>query len=220
MTNIAAIKFRCSEKLEECNTGDLKLRWRDIVIGEAERGIDMGIVMVEPHEASDVPASMRRVMRKATTEDLKRNEQNKMREKEAHRFCKEAISEKGLPMKLTDVLYCFDGIKIIFTFTAEGKVDFRELVKTLVQKYHARIEMRQIGVRDEAKRVGGIGICGRDLCCSLYLREFMPVTVKMAKVQSLVFNPQKASGYCGRLKCCLAYEFDSYAHPQKEKDVQ
>ncbi len=217
MVRIATIKYRFSDKLEASDARDLDLRWRDTVVGEVDRGQDLGVVMVEPHETDAPPKALRRIVRKATAEDLSRDDQNRSREREAYRYCKGLILERGLFMKLIDVLYCFDGSKILFTFTADERVDFRDLVRELVQKYHARVEMRQIGVRDEARRLGGLGSCGRELCCSGFLSEFAPVTVKMAKEQSLVFNPQKASGFCGRLKCCLAYEHDRYARHKKEK---
>lgn len=210
MTRIATVKFRCSDRLDEYDAGSLDLRWRDKVIGEIEKGQDLGIVMVEPREGRTPAGGMKKLVRKAAHEDLKRDDQNRTREKDTYRYCSRAIRERNLSMKLTDVVYCFDGSKIVFTFTAAERVDFRDLMKDLVQKYHTRVEMHQIGVRDEARRVGGIGACGRELCCTMFLREFGPVTVKMAKEQSLAFNPQKTAGFCGRLKCCLAYEYDDY----------
>ena len=202
--------------MEEYNAGELELHWRDKVIGETDRGMEMGIVMLEPCESSAPPGGLKKIIRMAGAEDLERERQNAIREREAYHFCKEMIRERGLPIKLTDVMYCFDGSKITFSFTAEERVDFRELVKDLIQKYHTRVELRQIGVRDETGKIGGIGICGRDVCCSLFLKEFEPVTVKMAKDQAIAFNPQKASGYCGRLKCCLAFEYDFYAGLKKK----
>ncbi|MBT0654188.1 hypothetical protein KI810_14080 [Geobacter luticola] len=154
-------------------------------------------------------------MRKALPEDLDAAARNAIKEKEAHALCLAKINERGMDMKLVRVEYLYDGSKAIFYFTADGRVDFRELVKDLAHAFHTRIEMRQIGVRDEAKMVGGIGICGRELCCSSFLREFEPVSVKMAKEQNLALNPTKISGQCGRLLCCLSYEYETYCTLKK-----
>src|SRR6185369_2072732 len=155
------------------------------------------------------------IRRKATPEDMATLERNARKEMEAYDFCAKRIMERGMEMKLVSVEYLFDGSKAVFYFTADGRVDFRELVKDLAHAFHTRIEMRQIGVRDESKMVGGIGICGRELCCSSYLREFEPVSVKMAKEQNLALNPSKISGQCGRLLCCLSYEFETYCSLRK-----
>jgi cell fate regulator YaaT (PSP1 superfamily) len=158
---------------------------------------------------------MKQVLRTATVEDLESAARNQAREKDARAYCLKKIAERGLDMKLIRVEYLFDGSKAIFYFTADGRIDFRELVKDLAYAFHTRIEMRQVGVRDEAKMVGGIGICGRELCCSSFLREFEPVSVKMAKEQNLALNPTKISGQCGRLLCCLGYEFETYSTLKK-----
>ena len=162
-----------------------------------------------------LPEGIKTVLRKALPEDLESAANNRMKEKDAFDFCLTRIKERGMDMKLVKVEYLFDGSKAIFYFTADGRVDFRELVKDLAHAFHTRIEMRQIGVRDEARMVGGIGICGRELCCSSFLREFEPVSVKMAKEQNLALNPTKISGQCGRLLCCLGYEFETYCSLRK-----
>jgi cell fate regulator YaaT (PSP1 superfamily) len=199
------------------NAGSLEFKPGDRVIVETERGKSIGIVAVPPREFADadVPEGIKNVMRKAHPEDLEAAARNAAKEKDAFAFCLAKIKERGMEMKLVRVEYLFDGSKAVFYFTADGRVDFRELVKDLAHAFHTRIEMRQIGVRDEAKMVGGIGICGRELCCSSFLREFEPVSVKMAKEQNLALNPTKISGQCGRLLCCLSYEFETYCTLKK-----
>ncbi|MGN1011074.1 MAG: regulatory iron-sulfur-containing complex subunit RicT, partial [Clostridia bacterium] len=188
----------------------------DHVIVETARGMEYGTVVIAPREVSDkkVVKPLKDVIRKATEADEKTNEENKIKEKKAFQICLEKIRDNNLDMKLIDVEYTFDGGKIIFCFTADGRVDFRELVKDLVSVFRTRIELRQIGVRDEAKMVGGIASCGRVLCCHSVLDEFQPVSIRMAKNQNLSLNPGKISGICGRLMCCL--KFESYDdHPRR-----
>lgn len=186
---------------------------------ETELGPALGMVVTEPRrcgeEDSGTPAGLRKVLRLATEKDLERHETNKMMNQEIYRFCQQRIRERSLPMVLVGVERLFDGSKAMVYFTADGRVDFRGLVKDLVQKFHTRIEMRQIGVRHQAKMVGGLGNCGRQLCCTGFLETFDPVSIKMAKEQNLSLNPSKISGMCGRLMCCLAYEYEYYENAKK-----
>ncbi len=178
---------------------------------ETERGLGIGAVLRGPVERTvGVPENLVAIRRKATPDDMATRERTRQLEKSAFGFCLKRIMERGMQMKLVRVEYQFDSSKAIFYFTADGRVDFRDLVKDLAHTFHTRIEMRQIGVRDESKMIGGIGICGRELCCSSFLREFQPVSVKMAKEQNLALNPSKISGQCGRLLCCLDYEYETY----------
>jgi cell fate regulator YaaT (PSP1 superfamily) len=211
------VQFHTAEKLYDFNSGGLDVKPGDKVIVETERGRSMALVATAPSEIPDelAPESLKAIVRKANYTDLEAAERNKAREKETHAFCQAKIAERNLDMKLVKVEYMFDGSKAIFYFTADGRIDFRDLVKDLAQQFHTRIEMRQIGVRDEAKIVGGHGICGRELCCSSFLRDFAPVSVKMAKEQNLALNPTKISGQCGRLLCCLGYEFETYCELRK-----
>lgn len=217
MIRIVKIQFNTAGKLYDFNAGALDLKPGDRVIVETERGKSIARVVIAPREyaETDVLEGVKNILRKALPDDLAAAARNAGREKEAHDFCLARIKERGMEMKLVKVEYLFDGSKAIFYFTADGRVDFRELVKDLAHVFHTRIEMRQIGVRDEAKMVGGIGICGRELCCSSFLREFEPVSVKMAKEQNLALNPTKISGQCGRLLCCLGYEFETYCTLKK-----
>ncbi|MDD2854473.1 MAG: stage 0 sporulation family protein [Desulfuromonadaceae bacterium] len=194
------------------DAGTLELIQGDYVVVESERGLGVGQLVKPPVEKkeTETDVSLSQVKRKATAEDMATVERISQKEQEAYRFCLDRIIERGMPMKLVKVEYQFDSSKAVFFFTADGRVDFRDLVKDLAHTFHTRIEMRQIGVRDEAKMVGGIGICGRELCCSSFLREFQPVSVKMAKEQNLALNPNKISGQCGRLLCCLDYEYETY----------
>ncbi|GAM08201.1 stage 0 sporulation protein YaaT [Geobacter sp. OR-1] len=209
---IVKVQFSHAGKLYDFNAGDLQIKAGDQVIVETERGRSIAVVVVPPIEYNDseLPEGIKKVMRMAHDEDLAALERIRAKEAEAFTFCQAKISERSMEMKLVKVEYLFDGSKAIFFFTADGRIDFRELVKDLAHQFHTRIEMRQIGVRDEAKMVGGIGICGRELCCSTFLRDFAPVSVKMAKEQNLALNPTKISGQCGRLLCCLGYEFETY----------
>ena len=214
---IVKIQFHTAGKLYDFNAGNMELKAGDKVIVETERGRSMATVVVAPVEVAEelVPEGLKSIMRKASAEDVEAVARNAVKEKEAYAFCLNRIKERGMAMKLVRVEYLYDGSKAIFYFTADGRVDFRELVKDLAHTFHTRIEMRQIGVRDEAKMVGGLGICGRELCCSSFLRDFEPVSVKMAKEQNLALNPTKISGQCGRLLCCLGYEFETYCTLRK-----
>ncbi len=217
MVNIVKVQFQPAGKLYDFNAGELALKQGDKVIVETERGKSIATVVIAPREYDDAhaPEGLKGIIRKAQPEDLDALGRNAIREREAYTFCLNKIKERGMDMKLVRVEYLYDGSKAIFYFTADGRVDFRELVKDLAHTFHTRIEMRQIGVRDEAKMVGGLGICGRELCCSSFLREFEPVSVKMAKEQNLALNPTKISGQCGRLLCCLDYEFETYCSLRK-----
>ena len=209
---IVSISFHCAGKLFDFEVKDLDLLPGDKVVVETERGRALGTVITKPREISpeEAPPKLKSVLRVANEGDLQMADSNGLREQEALKFCQQKVQQRNLDMKLVRAEYLFDGSKIIFYFTADGRIDFRELVRDLAQHYRTRIEMRQIGVRDEAKLVGGLGICGRELCCATHLREFAPVSVKMAKAQGLALNPSKISGQCGRLLCCLAYEYETY----------
>ena len=217
MTQIVTIKFRTAGKHYDFNAKDLPLKKGEKVIVETDRGRALGIVVVPPveKENADLPKGLKNVLRMATEEDLAMSATNAAREETALRYCKDRIRERKMEMKLVKAEYLFDGSKIIFYFTADGRIDFRELVKDLAHHFHTRIEMRQIGVRDEAKLIGGIGVCGRTLCCCTHMTEFAPVSVKMAKEQQLALNPTKISGQCGRLLCCLGYEYETYCKQRK-----
>jgi len=217
VARIVKIQFQTAGRLYDFRTGDLDITIEERVIVETERGKSIGLVVKGPFEIDDrdVPEGLKTVLRKAVPEDLESAARHRAKEKDAFDLCLRRIRERGMEMKLVKVEYLFDGSKAIFYFTADGRIDFRELVKDLAHAFHTRIEMRQIGVRDEAGMVGGLGICGRELCCSSFLREFEPVSVKMAKEQNLALNPTKISGQCGRLLCCLAYEFDTYCTLRK-----
>jgi cell fate regulator YaaT (PSP1 superfamily) len=217
LPNVVKLQFHTAGKLYDFDAGDLGLSPGDRVIVETERGRSLATVVIGPieYKDSDLPEGLKSVLKKALPEDIESAGKNAAKEKEAFDFCLAKIKERGMEMKLIRVEYLFDGSKAIFYFTADGRVDFRELVKDLAHAFRTRIEMRQIGVRDEAKMVGGLGICGRELCCASFLRDFEPVSVKMAKEQSLALNPTKISGQCGRLLCCLGYEFETYCSLRK-----
>lgn len=212
MIRIVSIKFRNAGKHYYFNAGSLELLPGQLVIVETDRGRAMGTVVAPPREVENnqAPENLKNILRAACDDDIALAERSATKEKEAFRFCLERIKARQMEMKLVRAEYLFDGSKIIFYFTADGRVDFRELVKDLAHYFHTRIEMRQIGVRDEAKLIGGIGICGRALCCCTFLTDFAPVSVKMAKEQGLALNPNKISGQCGRLLCCLNYEYKTY----------
>jgi len=215
--NIVSISFHTAGKIFDFNSQDFNLIPGDKVIVETERGRALGTVIRKPREITpdQAPPKLKSILRIAAENDLQMAQSNSLREQEALQFCKQRVKQRTMEMKLVRAEYLFDGSKIIFYFTADGRVDFRELVRDLAQHFRTRIEMRQIGVRDEAKQVGGLGICGRELCCSSHLREFVPVSVKMAKAQGLALNPTKISGQCGRLLCCLAYEYETYNEMKK-----
>ena len=217
MTEIVGIRFKEVGKIYCFDPKGLTLTPGQFVIVETARGVECGQVATGNEMVSEdkIVAPLKPIVRIATEDDLKKVAENKEKEKSAFKTCEEKIAKHGLEMKLTEVEYTFDGSKILFYFTADGRVDFRELVKDLAAVFKTRIELRQIGVRDEAKMLGGIGICGRPYCCNSYLGEFAPVSIKMAKEQGLSLNPTKISGACGRLMCCLKYEQDSYEHLAK-----
>ncbi len=212
MVNIIGVRFRQAGKIYYFDPGDLDISMGQHVIVETARGVEYGTVCIPPRDLDDslVVQPLKKVIRIADEEDDRINEDNHKKSKEAYRICLEKISKFGLKMKLIDTEYTFDNNKILFYFTADGRIDFRELVKDLASVFKTRIELRQIGVRDETKMLGGIGICGRPLCCYSYMSDFVPVSIKMAKEQSLSLNPAKISGVCGRLMCCLKYEQETY----------
>ena len=214
MTKIVGIRFHKAGKIYYFDPADLELETAMHVIVETARGVEMGTVLIPPKSVEDdkVIQPLKPVLRVATDEDEKVIEVNKEKEKEAFAICKETIIKHGLEMKLVNAEYTFDGNKLLFYFTADGRIDFRELVKDLAAVFRTRIELRQIGVRDETKLLGGIGICGRPLCCATYLSDFVPVSIKMAKEQNLSLNPTKISGVCGRLMCCLKNEQETYEY--------
>lgn len=203
-------KFDTTNRVADFHAGDLVLRTGDRVVVETDKGTNVATVVGTPTLTLAPRRSLRRILRKASTEDRGHHAFNAQKEREAFRYCLERIRARSLDMKLVTVELMHSDNKAIFYFSAEGRVDFRALVKDLAAHLWTRIEMRQIGIRDEAKMVGGVGSCGRELCCSTWLPEFTPVTIKMAKYQGLVLNPQKVSGLCGRLMCCLGYEQDHY----------
>ena len=213
MITVIGVRFRTAGKIYYFDPEDVKYEAGDHVIVETARGIEYGEVIYSNRELDDkeVVYPLKKVMRMATKEDADKVKENKVKEKEAFFICKHKIIKHNLNMKLIDVEYTFDNNKILFYFTSDERVDFRELVKDLAAVFRTRIELRQIGVRDETKMQGGIGICGRNLCCNKFLSDFQPVSIKMAKDQSLSLNPTKISGICGRLFCCLKYEHDVYA---------
>ena len=212
MVKVIGVRFRNAGKIYYFAPGKYEIKSGQHVIVETARGIEYGYVVLGTREVEDgkVVQPLKSVIRMATKEDEDVEEANKKKEKDAFKVCLEKIRKHNLEMKLIDVEYTFDNNKILFYFTADGRIDFRELVKDLASVFKTRIELRQIGVRDETKIVGGIGICGRPLCCASYLSEFIPVSIKMAKEQNLSLNPTKISGVCGRLMCCLKYEEDTY----------
>lgn len=212
MVKVIGVRFRQAGKIYNFSPADFEVKAGDHVIVETARGIEYGKVVQGISEIDDdkLVTPLKSVIRIATEEDDKKALENKEKEKKAFKICKEKILKHGLEMKLIDTEYTFDNNKVLFYFTADGRIDFRELVKDLAAVFKTRIELRQVGVRDETKMLGGIGICGRPLCCNTYLSEFIPVSIKMAKEQSLSLNPTKISGICGRLMCCLKNEQDAY----------
>lgn len=216
MVSVTGVKFKEGGKLYYFDPKDFDIKNDTYVIVQTARGMECGLSNgVSQVEDSEVVAPLKPVVRIATEDDIKRNSENKELEREAYTICLDKIEAHGLDMNLTDVEYSFDRSKILFNFTSDGRVDFRELVKDLASTFHARIELRQIGVRDEARKLGGIGICGRPFCCCTFLNEFHSVTIKMAKDQGLSLSPSKISGCCGRLMCCLKHEQNSYEELQK-----
>lgn len=218
---VVGVRFKKACKIYYFGLGGLELVQGDGVVVKTARGVEFGTVVIGPREVpdSEVVQPLKDVQRKATQEDIDKLAENSEKEKEAYAICEEKIRLRELPMKLISVEYTLDVNKIIFYFTAEGRIDFRELVKDLAAIFHTRIELRQIGVRDEAKLLGGIGCCGRPLCCATFLGDFEPVSIRMAKDQSLSLNPTKISGICGRLMCCLKYENDLYQGCCKQNSI-
>ena len=212
MVTIVGVRFKKAGKIYYFLPGEETLTIDDGVIVETARGVEYGTVVIGPKEIAkdSLVMPVKEVMRKATPKDLQQLEKNEEREEKAFAICLEKIAKRKLPMKLINVEYTFDMNKIVFFFTADGRIDFRELVKDLATVFRTRIELRQVGVRDEAKVLNGIGACGRPLCCSNFLGDFSPVSIRMAKDQNLSLNPTKISGVCGRLMCCLNYEDDLY----------
>ncbi|MBC2581247.1 stage 0 sporulation family protein [Clostridium sp. DJ247] len=218
MVTVVGVRFKKAGKIYYFSPGELKVNKDDSVIVETARGVEFGHCVIAPKQIdeSEIVSQLKSVIRIATDEDINKHRENKDKEKEAFEICLEKIKHHSLKMKLIDVEYTFDNNKVIFYFTADGRVDFRELVKDLAAIFRTRIELRQIGVRDESKMIGGLGPCGRTLCCSTFLGDFAPVSIKMAKEQNLSLNPTKISGICGRLMCCLNYEQETYEQIRKK----
>lgn len=215
MIRIAGIRFKTAGRIYNFDSGDFVLKMNDRVIVDTDQGHGLGYVAALPQEIETLPPGappLKSIIRIADEQDIQQLAANEALEKQACQYCKEKGLELGLEMNLFHVESSFDGTKLIFFFTADGRVDFRQLVKELVREFRARIEMRQVGIRNRSKILGGVGRCGRELCCSSYLEEFDPVSIKMAKEQGLSLNPTKISGVCGRLMCCLTYENEAYIH--------
>lgn len=214
MIKVIGVRFRKAGRIYSFDPADLDIKKGNHVIVETARGVEYGYVVfgVKEEKEENVVMPLKPIIRVATPEDDQKAQQNIEKGKKAFKICKEKIAKHGLEMKLIDSEYTFDNNKVLFYFTADGRIDFRELVKDLASVFKTRIELRQVGVRDEAKMLGGIGMCGRPLCCNTYLSEFIPVSIKMAKEQNLSLNPTKISGICGRLMCCLKNEQEAYEH--------
>lgn len=209
--SVVGVQFRATGQTYDYDAGSIPLRLGDRVVVQIARGTALGIIAVPPHPVdARLAKGLPRVVKRADHRELAREEANRRRAADAQRICLHRVREHGLPMKLLKTEPSYDGSKMLFFFFAEERVDFRDLVRDLAQTLHMRIEMKQIGHRDETKMIGGVGPCGRELCCSSWLREFSSVSVKMAKEQGLSLNPSKLAGMCGRLKCCLRYEYDTY----------
>ncbi|MFH1665516.1 MAG: stage 0 sporulation family protein [Candidatus Omnitrophota bacterium] len=218
MNELVQVQLRTAGEIKWFFAGGMKFDAGDKVIVESDRGLEYGEVVsaaLPEREAGAVEKPIRKIIRKANLWDETQIEKNKLKTKDLIKVCEEKIREHKLPMKLVDAEYSFDRSKIVFYFTSENRVDFRDLVKTLASIFRVRIELRQIGVRDEARMIGGCGPCGRKLCCMSFMKEFDPVTIKMAKIQNLPLNPSKISGLCGRLMCCLGYEYHCYRECSK-----
>ena len=218
MVMIVGVQFQKNGKIYDFDSNQLDVRYGDYVIADTQRGADLGQVATGIRELDESagPKPTKKLIRFATNEDLQHSADNRVREREAYDICQKKIAEHQLDMKLVSVEYAFDNSKAVFYFTANGRVDFRSLVKDLAGVFKMRIELRQIGVRDEARMLGGLGPCGRQICCGSFLEEFQPVSIKMAKEQNLSLNPTKISGVCGRLMCCLKYEQDHYEQTRKK----
>jgi cell fate regulator YaaT (PSP1 superfamily) len=216
--DIVGIRFKSCGKIYDFDAGDLALRRGDMVVIESELGLSIGAVVEPPHATESSPKELKKVLRLVTDDDLRQKTANEKFENEAKSFCYERIMARGLPMKLVRAEATLDKKRIVFYFTADGRIDFRELVKDLAARFKTRIEMRQIGVRDKAKLVGGFGMCGKELCCKVFLTTFEPISIKMAKQQDLTLNTGKLSGSCGRLMCCLGYEYHDGSSVQETKE--
>jgi len=214
---VVGVRFRSAGKLYHFDPGGLDCSRLDRVVVETANGTEIGRVVTEAMDkpAEDMNLPLRRILRKATTEDRDRQSQNRTLADDALMLCKRRVQEIGLAMKPVEAEMAFDGSRVTISFTADDRIDFRDLVRDLTQRLHAKIEMRQIGARDEAKVLDGIGPCGQQLCCTRWLTEFKPISIKMAKLQGLALNPGKLAGVCGRLKCCLRYEIENYAEGEK-----
>lgn len=217
MVKVIGVKFKTGSKVYYFDPGDIEIKADDCVIVETARGVEFGEVAFPAKEVDEdeITSPLKPVIRVATDADRKKVEENAQKEKDAFDVCNEKIAKHGLEMKLVNVEYTFDGSKILFYFTADGRIDFRELVKDLASVYRTRIELRQIGVRDETRAMGGIGVCGREFCCHKFLTDFQPVSIRMAKDQNLSLNPTKIYGACGRLMCCIRYEEETYRELNK-----
>jgi cell fate regulator YaaT (PSP1 superfamily) len=217
MHEVVQVKIREAGKVSCCSSNNIELNTGDYVIVEADRGLEYGQVISEPEKVldDDLERNLRKIVRKATLHDLRQVKENEKKAQHTYRIALKKVEKHKLPMKLIEVEYSFDRSKVVFYFTAEGRVDFRELVKDLASHFKARIELKQIGVRDEAKFLGGIGPCGRPLCCARFLKNFEPITVRMAKDQKLPLASSKISGLCGRLMCCLGFEYQTYKELSK-----
>ena len=214
MTEVVSVKFKDGGREYYFDPDGITLTAGENVIVETQNGIEFGTVSAANHEVEDstIVKPLKKLLRRATEKDIKKVAENRKKQDEAFGICEELIAQHQLDMKLVEAEYSFDSNKIVFFFTSDGRVDFRELVKDLAARFHTRIELRQIGVRDEAKLLGGLGICGQPYCCKQFLSDFQPVSIKMAKEQGLSLNPTKISGSCGRLMCCLKYEQDAYEY--------
>ncbi len=218
MPDVVGIRFKSCGKIYDFEVNGFEVKKGEAVVVESELGLSIGNVVVERHSLANEAKELKKVLRIATEEDIKQRIENEIFEGEARAYCLERIMARGLPMKLICTEATLDRKRIIFYFAAEGRIDFRELVKDLAAKFKTRIEMRQIGVRDEAKIIGGLGVCGRELCCKRFLVSFEPISIKMAKSQELVLNANKLSGVCGRLMCCLSYEY-SEGEEEGKKEI-
>ncbi|RLE19442.1 MAG: hypothetical protein DRJ14_00590 [Acidobacteria bacterium] len=220
MPDLVGVKFKKTGKFLFFKENGIKTKCGDLCVVETDHGTELGIVLIPAHPVDEKTVNDRthRILRVATEEDIRVSEELSAREREAMSYCRTKIEERSLDMKLVTVDFTLDRSKAIFYFTADGRIDFRDLVKDLAHEFHLRIEMRQIGVRDEAKMLGGIGVCGRPLCCAQFLNRFEPVSIKMAKAQNLILNPSKISGICGRLMCCINFEINrDFGHCQKKR---
>ncbi len=218
MSIVVGVRFKDRGKVYYFDPGEIEIREGDQVLVETVRGIELGSIFMSPKDVPDdrLVAPVKRILRVATPEDLVTEDANRKKVAETMEIARQKISDHALEMHLVDAEYTFDGSRVVLYFTADGRVDFRELVKDLAGALHTRVELRQIGVRDQAKMIGGIGPCGRPLCCSSFLSEFLPVSIKMAKDQNLSLNPTKISGTCGRLLCCLRFECEHYEDVKEE----